>query len=219
MSDAAMPAARMRRARWMAALGGVLLRVLGSTWRIHQVNRAAFQALRDRHQPVILALWHGELLPLLWHHRREGISILISEHADGEIVARVAESLGCRTVRGSTTKGGGRALLGLCRVVEKGGDIAITPDGPKGPARRFAPGALVVAQRGGAPIVPLVVSTEQAWRLKSWDGFLIPKPFARITVAYGEPTFVTAPTPREAAAEAPHFEDLMHQASCMATHA
>jgi lysophospholipid acyltransferase (LPLAT)-like uncharacterized protein len=203
----------------MAVLGALLLRALGRTWRIRQVNRVAFQAMRDRRQPVIIVLWHGEMLPILWHHRHEGISILISEHADGEIIARVAESLGCRTVRGSTTRGGGRALLGLCRVVDAGGDVAITPDGPRGPARHIAPGALVVAQRARAPIVPIVVATEQAWRLKSWDGFLIPKPFARITVAYGEPTFVTAPTPREAAGDAPRLELVMNQASLTAANA
>jgi lysophospholipid acyltransferase (LPLAT)-like uncharacterized protein len=89
--------------------------------------------------------------------------------------------------------------------------VAITPDGPRGPARRFASGALVVAQRAGAPIIPLAVATRRAWRLKSWDGFLIPKPFARITVAYGEPAFVTAPTPREAVADTSRLETLMQR--------
>ncbi|HEU4642397.1 MAG TPA: lysophospholipid acyltransferase family protein [Gemmatimonadaceae bacterium] len=218
MSDAAVreaaasDAAARRRARRVALavrLGGVVLRLLARTWRIREVNRAPSQALRDAGRPVIFTLWHGEMLALLWHHRREGITVLISEHGDGEIIARVAESLGFRTVRGSTSRGADRALLGMSRVVQQGGDLAFTPDGPRGPARVFAPGALIVAQRSGAPIVTLAVTTRRCWRLRSWDRFMIPKPFARIAIAYGAPAPVDAPTPREAAALGAPFEALM----------
>ncbi|HEX6964493.1 MAG TPA: lysophospholipid acyltransferase family protein [Gemmatimonadaceae bacterium] len=219
MSDARAAARAQRRVRWSVALGGVALRALAMTWRIRQVNRAAFQECRDCGKPVVFALWHGEMLPLLWCHRGEGVSILISEHGDGEIVARAAESLGLRTVRGSSTRGADRALLGLCKVVESGGDVAITPDGPRGPARRCAPGVMVVAQRSGAPIIPIAVVARRAWRLKTWDGFMIPKPFARITVVYGPRLHVSTPTPREAAADAPHLERLMHEAAAVAADA
>lgn len=160
---------------------------------------------------MIMVLWHGELLPLLWHHRGEGVTVLISEHGDGELVARVAESLGFRTVRGSTTRGAGRALLGMTSVVQAGGDAAITPDGPRGPSQSFAPGALIVAQRTGAPVVPIRVAVRRAWRLRSWDAFMIPKPFARITVAYGTPVEVRASSPREAAGQAERFARLMEE--------
>jgi lysophospholipid acyltransferase (LPLAT)-like uncharacterized protein len=148
---------------------------------------------------MIFAPWHGQLLPLLFHHRNEGVSILISEHGDGEIIARIAKGLGYRSVRGSTSRGAARALLGLVRELEEGHDLAITPDGPRGPARSVAPGILVVAQRSGAPIVPTVATASWGWRLKSWDSFLIPGPFARVTVAYGEPLYIHAADARSAA--------------------
>jgi lysophospholipid acyltransferase (LPLAT)-like uncharacterized protein len=158
---------------------------------------------------VIFTLWHGEMLPLLWHHRHEGITVLISEHGDGEIIARVAESLGFRTVRGSTSRRADRALIGMSRVVESGIDVAFTPDGPRGPAESFAPGALIVAQHSGAPVVTVRVSAPRSWRMRSWDRFMIPKPFARVTIAYGDPVYVSAGSPREAAGEGSRFEALM----------
>ena len=112
--------------------------------------------------------------------------MLISEHGDGEIIARIARHFGFRTIRGSTSRGAARALLELVREVQGGNELAITPDGPRGPAKSFAPGAVIVAQRSGSPIVPAVVHVPFAWRLKSWDRFVVPKPFAKITVAYGE---------------------------------
>jgi lysophospholipid acyltransferase (LPLAT)-like uncharacterized protein len=205
-----------RRLRWIVPLGAVLVRLLAATWRVRVVNPEHPRALRAAKTPVVFALWHGQLLPLLMMHRNENVSILISEHRDGEIIARIAERLGYRTVRGSTTRGGERALLGLARVLQGGGDVAVTPDGPRGPARRFAPGALVAAQRGGGTILPIAASASRAWRLRSWDAFLIPKPFARVTVAYATPARVDAPTPRAAAELAPRFQALLDSAVALA---
>lgn len=168
--------------------------------------------LRSAGHPFIFALWHGHLLPLLWHHRDEGVMVLISEHRDGELVARAAESLGYGLIRGSTTRGADRALISLVRELQSGHEVAITPDGPRGPAERFAPGALVAAQRSDSFILPVVVSASRSWRLRSWDRFMIPKPFARVTVAYGPPTKVMATNPRAAVDEAPRFERLMSDA-------
>lgn len=165
---------------------------------------------------MIFTIWHGEMLAALWHHRREGITVLVSEHGDGEIIARVAEALGFRTVRGSTSRGAGRALLGMSRTVQGGGDAAFTPDGPRGPARKFAPGALIVAQRTGAPVIALAVSPSRSWRLKSWDRFMIPKPFARIRIAYGDPAYLDLPSPREAAEQSERFGDLMERTGAAA---
>lgn len=183
--------------------------MLGRTWRFRVVNGDAVRNLRSNELPFIFALWHGHLLPLLWYHRDEGVTILISEHRDGELVARTAESLGYGLIRGSTTRGGGRALISLVRELQSGRVVAITPDGPRGPAEKFAPGALVAAQRSDSFILPVAVSASRAWRLRSWDRFMIPKPFARVTVAYGPPTKVLATNPRAAAEEAPRFERLM----------
>ena len=183
--------------------------MLGRTWRFRVVNGDAVRNLRSNELPFIFALWHGHLLPLLWYHRDEGVTILISEHRDGELVARTAESLGYGLIRGSTTHGADRALISLVRELNSGHEVAITPDGPRGPAEKFAPGALVAAQRSDSFILPIAVSASRSWRLRSWDRFMIPKPFARVTVAYGPPTKVLATNPRAAAEEAPRFERLM----------
>jgi lysophospholipid acyltransferase (LPLAT)-like uncharacterized protein len=103
-------------------------------------------------------------------------------------------------------------LLGIVRTLKEGNDVAITPDGPRGPARKFAQGAIVAANRAKAPIIPALAHVDRAWTLSSWDGFVIPKPFARITIAYGPPTFVEAATTREAAAQTSRFEGLMKDA-------
>lgn len=200
---------RARQVAWAVRLGLVVIKLLARTWRIRPVNARSYQELRARGQPFALCFWHGQMLPLLWLHRDQRIAVLISIHKDGEIIARIAEALGCRTVRGSSSKGGSRALLGLVRELQDGHEIAVTPDGPRGPARKFAPGALVAAQRANAPIVMMGVHCPRAWRLNTWDGFMIPKPFARVTVAYSEPVLVGGASPREAAAEAERFERLL----------
>ena len=193
----------------MARAGAWLLRVLGSTWRVRVRHDDELRRLRAAGQPIIFALWHGELLPLLYHHRREGVVVMISEHADGELVARVAERLGYRTVRGSTSRGAARALLEAARVVQEGHDLAITPDGPRGPAKSVAPGVAVLAQRTGAPVIGVAAHARSAWRLKSWDSFLIPRPFARVDVAYSDAVTIAAADTREAAAETQRMQQLM----------
>lgn len=199
-------------ARAALFLGRGVLAALARTWRFRVVNSQRIRDLRDSRRPFIWSLWHGQLLPLLWFHRGEPVKILISEHRDGELIARAAASLGYGLIRGSTTRGGERALLSLVRELEAGNEVAITPDGPRGPAATFAPGALVAAQRADCPILPVAMSADRAWHLRSWDRFAIPKPFARVTIAYGAPARVTATTARAAAGESKRFEDLMNEA-------
>jgi lysophospholipid acyltransferase (LPLAT)-like uncharacterized protein len=187
------------RATWIARAGTGFARALASTWRVRVSNAEGFRRVRAAGKPVIFVLWHGQMLPLLYQHRDEGVAVLISEHGDGEIIARIATGLGYETIRGSTSRSAARALLGLARVLNEGRDLAITPDGPRGPARSFAPGPLIVAQRTGAPIVAAVATASSAWRLKSWDRFMIPRPFARVTFAYSDPVYVAADNARDAA--------------------
>jgi lysophospholipid acyltransferase (LPLAT)-like uncharacterized protein len=197
--------------RWAIRLGWVLLRALGATWRLRIVGRASLDTRAPASEPVIYCLWHGQILPILWGHRpRTGV--VVSEHKDGEIITRVLERFGMFGVRGSSSRGGTRALLEAAQVVRAGEDMAFTPDGPRGPRHSFAPGALILAHRAEVPLVPLVASVDRAWRLGSWDGFEIPKPFARITVLYDTPRRVVADSPREAAAQSGHFAQLMHDA-------
>jgi lysophospholipid acyltransferase (LPLAT)-like uncharacterized protein len=200
------------RTRWTARIGAGVVWMLARTWRVRYVNRGELDEARRQRTPVVFVVWHGQLLPALWTHRGHDVSVLISEHRDGEIIARVAHFLGFRTVRGSTTRGANRALIGLVRELEAGYDVALTPDGPKGPARNFAPGALLVAQRAERPVLPVGLHASRAWQMKSWDRFILPKPFARITVNYGP--FMAAPTvnPKALADEAPRFQEALDAA-------
>lgn len=200
---------RERRTARIVTAGIVLIRVLGWTWRYRIRNDDVLRRLRAAKQPFIYALWHGQMLPLLYQHRDEGVTVLISEHGDGEIIARIARHFGFRTVRGSTSRGAARALLELVREVQNGSELAITPDGPRGPAKTFAPGTVIIAQRSGAPIVPAVVHVPFAWRLGSWDRFVVPKPFARVTVAYGEAIEIDSLSAREAAGNAERVRESM----------
>jgi lysophospholipid acyltransferase (LPLAT)-like uncharacterized protein len=192
--------------------GGGVLRALAATWRYTAVADAPVASLRAAGTPLVFTLWHGQMLPLLWYHRDQGVAVLVSEHKDGEIIARILQWMGYALIRGSTSRGSGRALIGLVRTLREGNDVAVTPDGPRGPRHKFAPGAAIAAQRSGAPIMPVVAHVDRYWQLRTWDGFIIPKPFARITVGYGDPTRVETSSPREAAAAAPELERLMGQA-------
>ena len=194
-----------RRIRWIARIGTLIIRALASTWRYRTEGLEHLAALRERKQAFVFAFWHGEMLPLLYERRDEQVAVLVSSHRDGEIIAQICARLGFRLIRGSSSRGAGRALLGLIRELEAGREVAVTPDGPRGPRHQFAPGALIAAQRAGAPVVPIAVHPSRAWHLRSWDRFIIPKPFARIHVVYGEPMQVEAGTAQAVEQETERF--------------
>ena len=185
--------------------GATLVRALFATTRVERIHVEHLEHFRRRGTPVIFAFWHGHLLPLVRYHRREGIVVLVSEHSDGEYIARILSRCGFDTVRGSSTRGGMRGLRELVRAGRAGRDLAVTPDGPRGPRHEFKPGALAVAQMTGLPILPLAVGASSGWRLGSWDEFLVPKPFATVRIEYLPPRFV----PREASRA--DLEDLSAQ--------
>lgn len=176
---------------WRVFLGAAVIRLLAMTWRIRRVNDASWRELRAHGKPWIFVFWHGDLLTPAWAHRNERIVVMVSEHRDGAIIAGILERFGNATTRGSTTRGGARALLGLIRAIENGASGAITPDGPRGPRHAFQPGVLAASQRSGAPIIAMGIAVSRAWQLKSWDAFTIPKPFARICIGYSDPMPVT----------------------------
>ncbi|MFN8179441.1 MAG: lysophospholipid acyltransferase family protein [bacterium] len=169
------------------ALGPWLVLALGSTWRLRWVGGPPVPVARRGGGPVMYAHTHGVLLALSYTHRRCGIQVMVSESRDGEIITRIIERLGFGTVRGSTTRGGERALVRLAALGREGRDLGITPDGPKGPRGSAQPGAILIAARAGIPIVPLGVAASRAWRARSWDRFLVPKPFAEVWVVSGPP--------------------------------
>ncbi len=199
------------RTRVAIRLGTWVLYALGATWRVTVHGRQALLNRAPEASRVVLTLWHGQMLPLLWAHRQP-TGVMISEHKDGEIIARIIETFGFFGVRGSSSRGGTRALLEGVQVLRHGADMAITPDGPRGPRYSFAPGALVLAHRASAPIVSLVAHVDRKWQLRSWDGFEIPKPFARVTIEYGEPVMLADPDVRTAAARTDEFGRRMHEA-------
>ena len=207
------------KVRWSSRLGFGFIRALAGTWRFRIVNESAYASERSAGRPVVLALWHGEMLPLLYRHRNQGIAVIVSEHGDGEIIARILGRFGFRLIRGSSSRGAARALIAAERELRAGNVVGITPDGPRGPRHSVAPGALLAAHRAGAAIVPLTAHAQSFWQLGSWDGFLIPKPFTTVTVAYGDPIRVEAPTSREAAEMTDHLAAALADAAKRAAEA
>ena len=182
------------RTTLITSAGRWLLNGLMRTLRFETEHGDRYQQFVDRGEPVIIAVWHGRLLPLTYFHRNRNIAALISQSADGEYIARVVEGWGYEAVRGSTSRGGGAALRALVKRARAGQSLAITPDGPRGPRQQLQPGVITAAQLSGLPIIPLAGGASRAWWPGSWDRFCVPKPFARVRVLYGDPRYV----PREA---------------------
>lgn len=172
------------------AVGRRVLDGLMATVRFSVKHGERYEQFERRGEPVIFAVWHGRLLPLTYYHRDRGITAIISRSGDGEYIARVVEGWGYHTVRGSTSRGGSSALRGLVKAARDGHSLAITPDGPRGPRQKLQPGVITAARLTGLPIVPLAGGCSRAWWPGSWDRFCVPKPFATVTVEYGEPRFV-----------------------------
>jgi len=141
--------------------------------------------------PSIVAFWHGRmfLLPFTLRKYSEKVSILISRHRDGELVAQLVERLGFKTVRGSTGKGKGgtKAFLKMLELLEEGYSVAITPDGPRGPKEVVKPGIVKLSMKSGVPIYPLTFGCSKYKKLNSWDEFVVPYPFSKCRVILGEP--------------------------------
>lgn len=137
----------------------------------------------------LYAFWHENMLVPAFQFRDLGIAVLISRHADGQLIARAIERLGFTTVRGSSTRGGVEAVKGMIRQSQNG-HIAITPDGPKGPRRVAQQGVSFIASLSGKEVIPFGVGFANAWRLKSWDRFVLPVPFSRVVLMTGKPVAV-----------------------------
>lgn len=162
-------------------------RALASSWRYAHVGRERWDQLAAGGSGFACMLWHEALLPLLWAHRGIGAVIVVSHARDGQYLSDFAESIGYRLVRGSSSRGAVGALLAAARELEQGAIVALTPDGPRGPRRDLKSGVLAAAQRAGVPVLPVHAEADRAWRLHSWDRFCVPKPLARVRVAYGFP--------------------------------
>lgn len=152
----------------------------------------------DEGKPFILAFWHGRLMmmPKSWRADRP-IHMLISQHRDGQLIARTVGHFGIKTIAGSTTRGGTAALRAMLKALKAGECVGITPDGPKGPRMRATAGIVNVAKLSGCPIIPATFAVEKRKLLRSWDRFIIAKPFSRGVFLWGEPMHI----PRDASDE------------------
>lgn len=169
---------------------------LTSRVRIHRADGC--RAREGKKDPIVFAFWHRFQLLLVYAHRRRGVHVLVSRSRDGEFIARALTRMGFRTARGSSSRGGGAAFRDLLDVVAGGACAAFTPDGPRGPYRSVQPGVVALAVRSGAPVVPVAWAGTRVKELNSWDRFLIPWPFGRYAVVYGEPLFLTEEGPAAA---------------------
>jgi len=161
--------------------------VLGKTWRFDVASPKTVNIFDAHASPKIYCFWHSTLLVVSYLFRNTGKSAIISKSKDGLIAAGVAARLGHEVVYGSSHRGGAGALRDGVRALKSGRSLGITPDGPKGPREAVKAGAAQIAIMSGAPVVTIKVGAKNAWRLKSWDGFMIPRPFAKISVVLSEP--------------------------------
>jgi lysophospholipid acyltransferase (LPLAT)-like uncharacterized protein len=169
---------RERLLLWLISTVGTLaVRLIGMTLRfaVHiEPGGAAFNT-----HPLILCFWHRGIFASTWAFRRQNIGVITSQSFDGEYIARIISAFGYVPVRGSSSRGGARALLESRRILETGRTVAFTSDGPRGPLYVTKPGPVLLASKSGVPVVAFHIAIENAWLLKSWDRFMIPKPFSR----------------------------------------
>jgi lysophospholipid acyltransferase (LPLAT)-like uncharacterized protein len=202
-----------RLARWLIAFGFRLLQLWGRTLRYEIDDRAGVVG-RSVTENYIGALWHNRLLvfPLVLRRffpERHGAA-LISASRDGDLLADAVRRFGYDVVRGSSSRLGASAILRLTQVLASGGDVVITPDGPRGPAYELGPGIIFLAQKSGAAVVPMNLEYSRCWRLGSWDRFIVPRPFAKVRVLINRPHRVESTvTPEEFESERLALQDAM----------
>ena len=168
--------------------------LLGGTLSIRMIGEEYLERAREGGRSVLYAFWHEGLLVATYAFRRQGIQVLVSQHRDGELIARAIECMGYGTIRGSSTRGGTRALFRMASAGAAGDDLGVTVDGPRGPRLQVKPGTLFIAGRSGLPIVPFAVASHKPWELSSWDRFMVPRPFSTAAIAFGEPLEVPGDT-------------------------
>jgi lysophospholipid acyltransferase (LPLAT)-like uncharacterized protein len=207
IGDAAWQRSRLRRlqARAISSAGYRLVAALGATlrWRTEGLDRLD-RIVAGGRRPI-MAFWHGRILPATYFFRRRGIVVITSENFDGEWIAGIIERFGYGTARGSSSRGGPKALLKLARDMASGKAAGFTVDGPRGPARVAQPGAVWLAKATGNPVLPFHLEASRSWTLGSWDRTQIPKPFATVALVVGEP-FDVPGTADDAALEAARQE-------------
>jgi len=191
-------ASKRLQARAISVVGYRAIATLGSTLRWRTEGLEHFDQIVAGGRQPIMAFWHGRILPASYYFRRRGIVVITSENFDGEWIAGIIERFGYGTARGSTSRGAKKAVLQLVRDMARGRAAGFTVDGPRGPARVVQPGAVWLAMATGNPVLPFHLEASAHWTLRNWDQTQIPKPYATVALAIGEPLEVS----RDAAPEA-----------------
>lgn len=188
------------------SLAATIVRLIAVTVRIGVTGAERLRPLWVAHRPLIYAVWHGRILMMpwvnAWLRRTQGarpVAVLASRSRDGEFVARYVRGFGLDAVRGSSSRGGATGLRQLVAVVRSGEDVVVVPDGPRGPRHRLQPGIVALATLTGAPVVPMAFAARPARRLATWDEFLVPLPFARCAMVFGEPIALAGDADRDRA--------------------
>jgi Uncharacterized protein conserved in bacteria len=172
-------------------LGSITIRVLFSTMSIKEIPTGYSQNLERQGKYAIYAFWHAHMLLPAFVGRNRNVKVLISQHRDGEYIAQIVQRLGYGVARGSTTRGGAKALLRMIKKIkEESISLAITPDGPKGPRFVAQSGAILLGQKTQYPIIPVMIYLAKYWELPSWDRFCILKPFSTARIFYRNPILV-----------------------------
>jgi lysophospholipid acyltransferase (LPLAT)-like uncharacterized protein len=202
-----------RPARWLIAVGFRILQLWSLTLRYKIEDRAGVVG-KVTAQNYIASLWHNRLLIFPFVLRRffpdRHGAALISASRDGELLADAIKRFGYDVVRGSSSRLGASAILQLSQTLASGRDVVITPDGPRGPAYELGPGVVFLAQKSGAAVVPVNIEYSSCWRLKSWDRFILPRPFAKVHVIIGSPHHVQlSDTPEQFEAERQRLQQAM----------
>jgi lysophospholipid acyltransferase (LPLAT)-like uncharacterized protein len=169
-----------------------LIRIIGKTLRYKIEGWENFEAITNSGRSPIYAFFHEHIFAGTYFFRKRGIVVITSQSKDGEYIARFIQRLGYGSVRGSSTRGGVRALIEMIRLTRQGFAMGFTVDGPRGPRRIAKSGAVVLAKKTGNPLMPFVLICDRSWTLKSWDKMQIPKPFARVRLVIGQPIYVPA---------------------------
>jgi lysophospholipid acyltransferase (LPLAT)-like uncharacterized protein len=185
-----LTSAQRVKAALIAAFGYPVIAAICATLRWKVEGAEHWDAIMRVGRQPILALWHGRIFAGLHYFRRRGVVVITSQNFDGEWIARILHRFGFETARGSTSRGGARALVQLRQELRDGRPAAFTLDGPRGPARVAQPGALWLAGATGNPVLPFHIEADRFWTLRSWDRTQIPKPFSTVAIAIGAPLTV-----------------------------
>lgn len=209
--------------RLARVLGPMLFRLLAKTWRVQFLNKEIRDDLHAAGTPPVIGFWHQQIPAGIGSHRGYPVRVLVSLNRDGEMIADIAKRLGFDTIRGSSSRGASEAVREMLQIAKGPEAIAFTPDGPRGPLHSVAPGVIFLAAASRRPLLAIGFAASRSWQAKSWDKMIIPKPFAKVVVAYdcalGVPERAAA---REGAAQdamreglkasLDHAEDLARQA-------